>query len=151
MCVVRFFLMFNFYSSIFLVYYLFGYGCFTLDCFFFFFKQKTAYEMRISDWSSDVCSSDLHDRADRARLYIGASGDHSAGGREIAGQADVRHHRRQPPDHRNALCRAWEGAAKGDVTVVEFFDYACGYCRASLPDLARLVGEDKGEIGRAQV
>src|SRR3546814_9788153 len=26
-------------------------------CFFFFFKQKTAYEMRISDWSSDVCSS----------------------------------------------------------------------------------------------
>src|SRR3546814_7025649 len=29
-------------------------------CFvFFFFKQKTAYEMRISDWSSDVCSSDL--------------------------------------------------------------------------------------------
>src|SRR3546814_14764192 len=30
--------------------------------FFFFFKQKTAYEMRISDWSSDVCSSDLNDR-----------------------------------------------------------------------------------------
>src|SRR3546814_1503632 len=28
-------------------------------CLFFFFKQKTAYEMRISDWSSDVCSSDL--------------------------------------------------------------------------------------------
>src|SRR3546814_20763257 len=34
--------------------------CFVL-C-FFFFKQKTAYEMRISDWSSDVCSSDLHHR-----------------------------------------------------------------------------------------
>src|SRR3546814_6241976 len=32
-------------------------------CFyFFFFKQKTAYEMRISDWSSDVCSSDLAER-----------------------------------------------------------------------------------------
>src|SRR3546814_8871757 len=30
-----------------------------LSC-FFFFKQKTAYEMRISDWSSDVCSSDLY-------------------------------------------------------------------------------------------
>src|SRR3546814_10461689 len=29
-------------------------------CFLFFFKQKTAYEMRISDWSSDVCSSDLN-------------------------------------------------------------------------------------------
>src|SRR3546814_5600203 len=33
--------------------------CFFSYCFFFFFKQKTAYEMRISDWSSDVCSSDL--------------------------------------------------------------------------------------------
>src|SRR3546814_3060448 len=32
--------------------------CFGMLC-FFFFKQKTAYEMRISDWSSDVCSSDL--------------------------------------------------------------------------------------------
>src|SRR3546814_3713921 len=31
----------------------------TFLVFFFFFKQKTAYEMRISDWSSDVCSSDL--------------------------------------------------------------------------------------------
>src|SRR3546814_17789735 len=30
-----------------------------VDCVFFVFKQKTAYEMRISDWSSDVCSSDL--------------------------------------------------------------------------------------------
>src|SRR3546814_4130010 len=30
---------------------------------FFFFKQKTAYEMRISDWSSDVCSSDLVESA----------------------------------------------------------------------------------------
>src|SRR3546814_21158112 len=41
---------------------------------FFFFKQKTAYEMRISDWSSDVCSSDLNLRAavlipDREWLY----------------------------------------------------------------------------------
>src|SRR3546814_20323839 len=35
-------------------------GCeFVVFCYFFFFKQKTAYEMRISDWSSDVCSSDL--------------------------------------------------------------------------------------------
>src|SRR3546814_17606438 len=31
----------------------------TICCYFSFFKQKTAYEMRISDWSSDVCSSDL--------------------------------------------------------------------------------------------
>src|SRR3546814_1241655 len=35
------------------------YVCQYSVCYFFFFKQKTAYEMRISDWSSDVCSSDL--------------------------------------------------------------------------------------------
>src|SRR3546814_12332457 len=42
-------------------------------CFFFVFKQKTAYEMRISDWSSDVCSSDLAEgeRAD-ARVALEA-------------------------------------------------------------------------------
>src|SRR3546814_3588923 len=34
-------------------------------CCVFFFKQKTAYEMRISDWSSDVCSSDLRERPTR--------------------------------------------------------------------------------------
>src|SRR3546814_3630372 len=35
---------------------------------FFFFKQKTAYEMRISDWSSDVCSSDLSGGLPRFRM-----------------------------------------------------------------------------------
>src|SRR3546814_10763034 len=41
-----------------------------MQCVFFcvfFFKQKTAYEMRISDWSSDVCSSDLMDHKTRLR------------------------------------------------------------------------------------
>src|SRR3546814_9484669 len=45
---------------------------------FFFFKQKTAYEMRISDWSSDVCSSDLGEDGARVvfecaqpRCYVG--------------------------------------------------------------------------------
>src|SRR3546814_8959097 len=38
--------------------------------FVFFFKQKTAYEMRISDWSSDVCSSDLLDPVDRAYIAV---------------------------------------------------------------------------------
>src|SRR3546814_3900501 len=36
----------------------------------FFFKQKTAYEMRISDWSSDVCSSDLSDHWWRSALFL---------------------------------------------------------------------------------
>src|SRR3546814_14401775 len=37
----------------------------------FFVKKKTAYEMRISDWSSDVCSSDLIKRLDLRRLLVG--------------------------------------------------------------------------------
>src|SRR3546814_3760168 len=54
-------------------------------CFcFFFFKQKTAYEMRISDWSSDVCSSDLADPPAQGQLVDGADilavdGDAAAG------------------------------------------------------------------------
>src|SRR3546814_9200846 len=44
---------------------------------FFFFKQKTAYEMRISDWSSDVCSSDL-------RLVVALQADFGGdGAREL--------------------------------------------------------------------
>src|SRR3546814_13939344 len=39
---------------------------------FFFFKQKTSYEMRISDWSSDVCSSDLLQRHQGGRRVPGA-------------------------------------------------------------------------------
>src|SRR3546814_8118377 len=62
----------------------------------FFFKQKTAYEMRISDWSSDVCSSDLQVQAQAAQHledqveYIGASDadrQHPQGGFGL-----VRHH-----------------------------------------------------------
>ncbi|MCP3731961.1 DsbA family protein [Sphingomonas sp. MG17] len=37
---------------------------------------------------------------------------------------------------------AWEGNPQGDVTVSVWMDYACGYCRASLPEIARLVAED---------
>src|SRR3546814_15225933 len=62
--------------------------------FFFFFKQKTAYEMRISDWSSDVCSSDLLDLGrqlddDRALLR-----GHSAIGRTAFGLGDFTEARR---------------------------------------------------------
>ncbi len=37
---------------------------------------------------------------------------------------------------------AWEGNPNGDIVLVQFFDYACGYCRASLPDIDRLLRED---------
>src|SRR3546814_9750197 len=40
---------------------MFVYMLLVYDVLVFFFKQKTAYEMRISDWSSDVCSSDLYE------------------------------------------------------------------------------------------
>src|SRR3546814_18103073 len=47
---------------------------FVFDCanqfVFFFFKQKTAYEMRISDWSSDVCSSDLKLIESQTRMSV---------------------------------------------------------------------------------
>src|SRR3546814_13877689 len=41
---------------------------------FFFFKQKTAYEMRISDWSSDVCSSDLQPAQDAEAHHLAPVG-----------------------------------------------------------------------------
>src|SRR3546814_2129742 len=45
-------------------------------CLFCFFKQKTAYELRISDWSSDVCSSDLPLDTDYENVYTnGAAGE----------------------------------------------------------------------------
>src|SRR3546814_10752105 len=43
--------------------------------FVFFFKQKTAYEMRISDWSSDVCSSDLERDLIEGQLVLALAGD----------------------------------------------------------------------------
>src|SRR3546814_4132782 len=52
--------------------------------FFFFFKQKTAYEMRISDWSSDVCSSDLTVAGDLRRG--------GGGPRRLRSPAQCRHH-----------------------------------------------------------
>src|SRR3546814_14662423 len=57
---------------------------------FFFFKQKTAYEMRISDWSSDVCSSDLVDRLD-VELLVGEEAlllRHRVGGHLLLGPDD---------------------------------------------------------------
>src|SRR3546814_19369304 len=57
---------------------------------FFFFKQKTAYEMRISDWSSDVCSSDLLVHADDAAgVLLPARG-------RLVRQGHPRHHPRAP-------------------------------------------------------
>src|SRR3546814_10567257 len=65
--------------------------------FFCFFKQKTAYEMRISDWSSDVCSSDLFDavgtKKDQVTVARACALDHCA--QRIS--MDVLHDRRLQP------------------------------------------------------
>src|SRR3546814_3036772 len=60
----------------------------------FFFKQKTAYEMRISDWSSDVCSSDLRVGVDHPLQLRkrGAEVDANAGQRDIDDGRVHRHH-----------------------------------------------------------
>src|SRR3546814_4514057 len=72
--------------------------------FFFFFKQKTAYEMRISDWSSDVCSSDLR----KAEQLCLRPGEFAVGVNELAQhivgdlRAPQRHARNigdKPPAH----------------------------------------------------
>src|SRR3546814_13661826 len=62
---------------------------------FFFFKQKTAYEMRISDWSSDVCSSDLRERCPILLLSvlrdcIDLRAALLAGGREVPADLGLR-------------------------------------------------------------
>src|SRR3546814_3177167 len=56
---LRFFYVFFLYHLLFCLFYFVYVEMIEASVFFFFFKQKTAYEMRISDWSSDVCSSDL--------------------------------------------------------------------------------------------
>src|SRR3546814_12922723 len=76
-------------------------------CSFFFFKQKTAYEMRISDWSSDVCSSDL-DQAEHQVLGTEAL-DHP---KDAAGGVEARLVR-----HRMRRLHHLDGAAGNGVAV----------------------------------
>src|SRR3546814_4748944 len=67
--------------------------CDSMLCFIFFFKQKTAYEMHISDWSSDVCSSDLRPtRHDTTRRQ--AAG-HPGRGRIAVPRTGIRARQRQ--------------------------------------------------------
>src|SRR3546814_6644001 len=91
---------------------------------FFFFKQKTAYEMRISDWSSDVCSSDL-----KARRTL-------AGG--------VSHEARFASPYPTYTNRA-QGSKKWDVEGREYIDYAMGSASLLLghshPDVTAAVTE----------
>src|SRR3546814_9004090 len=76
-----------------IVYYVYEFCC------FFFFKQKTAYEMRISDWSSDVCSSDLLERRHAASHCWDTRRTHRHGGQAGAGKW-----RQSRPRRRHRVC-----------------------------------------------
>src|SRR3546814_18627133 len=80
------------------------------EWFFFFFKKKTAYEMRISDWSSDVCSSDLAARPAGEEVGEG-KGQHHAAHRDHGGEQQGK------PEH-----AAEEGAEEALVVVEDEVD-----------------------------
>src|SRR3546814_9278118 len=65
----------------------------------FFFKQKTAYEMRISDWSADVCSSDLCSYSVAWQQATGQDNSHSGGYRFVESQAGSWRHAPIPPSN----------------------------------------------------
>src|SRR3546814_617252 len=90
--------------------------------------------MRISDWSSDVCSSDLI----KANPQIIPEALEAQRNSQIAKAIDAIRPALEKP-----YAGAWAGNADGDVTLVVFTDYACGFCRASVPDVDRLIREDK--------
>src|SRR3546814_2555065 len=69
---------------------------------FFCFKQKTAYEMRISDWSSDVCSSDLAQAAMPPTLLPSAPSATASAASQLAHVEDT-----SPPRDWVALMKAW--------------------------------------------
>src|SRR3546814_10394836 len=70
----------------------------------FFFKQETAYDLRISDWSSDVCSSDLAGRHEAPLAAIGEIADRLrlAGARRIPGGTNALALDRAEPDPERA-------------------------------------------------
>src|SRR3546814_13796510 len=103
-------------------------------CVFFFFKQKTAYEMRISDWSSDVCSSDLG--ADFLRSEI----QH-----DIAGQMQ---HVSAGEIHEHQACLRVEPEVAERVEVQVAGEVRNGQPVAADPDEARLAAA-LGRVDRA--
>src|SRR3546814_20089909 len=70
---------------------------------FFFFKQKTAYEMRISDWSSDVCSSDLQ-HANTSAASVPLALDLAVRDGRRRGDRNRVEDRRRGPDRLNRRC-----------------------------------------------
>src|SRR3546814_19320204 len=108
-----------------------------VSLFFFFFKQKTAYEMRISDWSSDVCSSDLQRLGSRALyLRIGAVVHHKALQLLEFGLLFLA----QPIDRQKGVGRSARrhvDVQRGDVVGISLSHSACGD-RTPIPALPEI-------------
>src|SRR3546814_13276171 len=119
-------------------------------CSLFFFKQNTAYEMRISDWSSDVCSSDLchagtkchcvRDPTQGPRLHLGR-GDRFAGAEFGRGGGECRLllARVAPWKFRIALAKDREN--------LRFADFVEEGFRARSPVIGRLAFEPRAHFG----
>src|SRR3546814_68908 len=110
---------------------------FTFDV-FFFFKQKTAYEMRISDWSSDVCSSDLVAILEAVELRAGWPDSFHDG---ATAYVVLRRSRRRPLRHRlcGRHCRA-DPAVRRRRAGLCLADDADPASRRAEPDLHRHFG-----------
>src|SRR3546814_2631081 len=115
-------------------------------CIFFLFKQKTAYELRISDWSSDVCSSDL--------LDVDGSRDHARDRHPLPALAAACDH----DDHRFHSDRhsAWRdlgGQARHLDRLRRAYIQHCRYLHAVLlaryPDHSRPAHHDPSLVRRA--
>src|SRR3546814_3363652 len=79
-----------------------------LYVFFFFCKQKTVYEMRISDWSSDVCSSDLLTKKRKAQAHTTSLGAQP----RIAGYETTRVNREASKQSALSLAGPWTGRSR---------------------------------------
>src|SRR3546814_12740360 len=98
---------------------------------FFFFKQKTAYEMRISDWSSDVCSSDLLQPLTHAPEHAGGDLRQQGAGEDVVDVAgagvDLGAARGHRVDQRVVVVEAGAvvgAAAPGDLAQLQAHDLA---------------------------
>src|SRR3546814_12243387 len=110
----------------------------------FCFKQKTAYDMRISDWSSDVCSSDLELDQDK-RLWL-LPGERSKNGEEhLLPLSDL------AMDEFKALGRKKRGlvlpCSTGKTPVSKFSDMKAALDKAMLPVLQELAAEKADAAG----